>query len=313
MNEHLVARLGEALRARGARLVTAESCTGGLLAAACTSVAGSSDWFERGFVTYSNAAKSELLGVPPALIERHGAVSAEVAAAMAEGALRAAHAELALAVTGIAGPGGAVPGKPVGTVWFGLAAAGRATRTEPLRFDGDRAAVRGQAVRHALERLLEASADGAVGDAGSANAGSADAGRAGGAGAGTGSADPARAHSARAGPAAADPQSAGPASPAQPNTQPGAARPSAARTDAARPSAARPGASRPDAAKTDADQPSAARLDADSAGTGPASAGVGSARRAAADPAGAPVPAADPLVPDAATPGRSGAGKAETP
>lgn len=161
MNEHLVARLGEALRARGARLVTAESCTGGLLAAACTSVAGSSDWFERGFVTYSNAAKSELLGVPPALIERHGAVSAEVAAAMAEGALRTAHAELALAITGIAGPGGAVPGKPVGTVWFALAAAGRAIRTERLRFDGDRAAVRGQAVRHALERLVEAGAEGA--------------------------------------------------------------------------------------------------------------------------------------------------------
>ena len=302
MNEHLVARLGEALRARGARLVTAESCTGGLLAAACTSVAGSSDWFERGFVTYSNAAKSELLGVPPALIERHGAVSAEVAAAMAEGALRAAHAELALAVTGIAGPGGAVPGKPVGTVWFGLAAAGRATRTEPLRFDGDRAAVRGQAVRHALERLLEASADGAVGDAGSANAGSADAGRAGGAGAGTGSPAPAPARPAGRGPAAARPHSAGPASAAQPNTQPSAAQ----------------GDDRPGGDRVDADSASTRSARAGLGNAGPASAGHESAghesaRRAAADPAGPPVPPADPPVADAVPPGRSGTGKAETP
>jgi PncC family amidohydrolase len=108
--------LAQALRARGLRLATAESCTGGLIAAACTAVAGSSDWFERGFVTYSNAAKSELLGVPPALIAEHGAVSAEVAQAMACGALQRAHAHCAVAVTGIAGPGGAVPGKPVGTV-----------------------------------------------------------------------------------------------------------------------------------------------------------------------------------------------------
>ena len=157
MNEHLVQQLGEALRARGWRLVTAESCTGGLLAAACTSIAGSSDWFERGLVSYSNGAKTELLGVPAELIARHGAVSGEVAAAMADGALHAAPAQLALAVTGIAGPGGAVPGKPVGTVWFALAAAGRATQAERLWFDGDRAAVRGQAVRHALQRLVEAS------------------------------------------------------------------------------------------------------------------------------------------------------------
>ena len=158
MNEHLVQQLGEALRARGWRLVTAESCTGGLLAAACTSIAGSSDWFERGLVSYSNEAKTGLLGVPAALIARHGAVSGEVASAMAEGALRAAPVQVALAVTGIAGPGGAVPGKPVGTVWFGLAVAGRPTAAERLHFDGDRAAVRGQAVRHALQRLVEASA-----------------------------------------------------------------------------------------------------------------------------------------------------------
>ena len=156
MNEPLVATLADALRARGWRLVTAESCTGGLLAAACTSAAGASDWFERGFVSYSNAAKTELLGVPAALIERHGAVSEAVARAMAEGALRHAPADIALAVTGIAGPGGAVPGKPVGTVWLGLAVQGRATATELLQLGGDRAAVRGQTVRVALRRLAAA-------------------------------------------------------------------------------------------------------------------------------------------------------------
>ncbi|WP_428421469.1 CinA family protein [Methylibium sp.] len=153
--EPLVQRLAEALRARHWRLVTAESCTGGLVAAACTTVAGSSDWFERGFVTYSNEAKAESLGVPPALIAQHGAVSCEVALAMAEGALRHAHAQLALGVTGIAGPGGAVPGKPVGTVWLGFAASGQPPRAELLQLDGDRAAIRVQAVRHALQRLAE--------------------------------------------------------------------------------------------------------------------------------------------------------------
>jgi nicotinamide-nucleotide amidase len=156
MNEGLVAALGEALRARGWRLATAESCTGGLLAAACTSVAGSSDWFERGVVSYSNQAKTELLGVDPALLAQHGAVSAEVACAMAEGALRAAPVELAASVTGIAGPGGAVPGKPVGTVFVALARRGAAVQAERLQFDGDRAAVRGQTVRHVLHRLIEA-------------------------------------------------------------------------------------------------------------------------------------------------------------
>lgn len=156
MNEPLVARLAEALRARRWRLATAESCTGGLLAAACTSIAGSSDWFERGFVTYSNEAKSELLGVPAPLIAAHGAVSEVVACAMAEGALRHAHAEIALSVTGIAGPGGGSADKPVGSVWVGLAATGRPTQAERLQFGGDRAAVRGQTVRHALQRLIEA-------------------------------------------------------------------------------------------------------------------------------------------------------------
>ena len=148
-----VAALGDALRARGWTLAAAESCTGGLIAAACTAVAGSSDWFERGFVTYSNAAKTELLGVPAALIDAHGAVSAEVARAMAEGALAHSRADLAVATTGIAGPGGATPGKPVGTVWLALARRGEAAHAERLQLDGDRAAVRAQTVRLALERL----------------------------------------------------------------------------------------------------------------------------------------------------------------
>jgi nicotinamide-nucleotide amidase len=153
--ESAVLALGDALRARGALLATAESCTGGLIAAACTSVAGSSDWFERGFVTYSNAAKIEMLGVAPALIAEHGAVSDAAARAMAEGALAHSRASLAIAVTGIAGPAGATPGKPVGTVWFALAATGCATECERLQFDGDRTAVRVQTTQHALRRLLE--------------------------------------------------------------------------------------------------------------------------------------------------------------
>ena len=116
-----IAALGAALTARGEMLATAESCTGGMIAAACTDRAGSSDWFERGFVTYSNAAKTQMLGVDPALIATHGAVSAEVAAAMATGALARSAADWSVAVTGIAGPGGATPGKPVGTVWIAMA------------------------------------------------------------------------------------------------------------------------------------------------------------------------------------------------
>ncbi|MFM7704994.1 MAG: CinA family protein, partial [Rubrivivax sp.] len=113
-----VQALADALLERGWMLAAAESCTGGLLAAACTALAGSSHWFERGFVTYSNAAKEEALGVAQALLQAHGAVSEPVARAMAKGALARSQAHLALAVTGIAGPGGAVPGKPVGTVWL---------------------------------------------------------------------------------------------------------------------------------------------------------------------------------------------------
>ena len=154
--EPLVLQLAAALRARHWRVATAESCTGGLVAAACTAVAGSSDWFERGFVTYSNEAKVQSLGVAATLIERHGAVSREVALAMAEGVLRQAPADLALSVTGIAGPGGAVPGKPVGTVWLGLAVRGQAARAELLQLGGDRASIRAQTVHQALQRLLEA-------------------------------------------------------------------------------------------------------------------------------------------------------------
>jgi nicotinamide-nucleotide amidase len=155
-----VLTLGDALRRRGWHLASAESCTGGLIAAACTAVAGSSDWFECGFVSYSNAAKSQMLGVAPALIAAHGAVSEAVARAMADGALQRAGVELGVAVTGIAGPGGATPGKPVGTVWLALALRAPSgsvqLQAERLQLGGDRAAVREQTVRRALRRLLEA-------------------------------------------------------------------------------------------------------------------------------------------------------------
>jgi nicotinamide-nucleotide amidase len=149
-----VAALADALRTRGLRITTAESCTGGALAAACTALAGSSDWFERGFVTYSNEAKVEMLGVDPALIAAHGAVSEPVALAMARGALARSQATIAVAVTGIAGPGGAVPGKPVGTVWLAWGHALRLT-SELLLLPGDRDAVRAATVSAALERLIQ--------------------------------------------------------------------------------------------------------------------------------------------------------------
>jgi nicotinamide-nucleotide amidase len=141
---------------RGWMLATAESCTGGLIAAACTSIACSSDWFERGVVSYSNEAKTELLGVPPALIARHGAVSAEVARAMAEGALAHSSAELSLAVTGIAGPSGGTPDKPVGTVWLALARRGEPAQANLLQLQGSRADVREQTVDRALQAVLAA-------------------------------------------------------------------------------------------------------------------------------------------------------------
>ena len=149
----LCADLARALKARGWMMATAESCTGGLIAAACTALSGSSDWFERGFVSYSNAAKTELLGVQAELIAAHGAVSGEVARAMALGALAHSNARASVAVTGIAGPTGGSADKPVGTVWFGWAVGNRAW-TECQRFDGDRDAVRAATVGHALRGLL---------------------------------------------------------------------------------------------------------------------------------------------------------------
>ena len=133
-------------------LAAAESCTGGLFAAACTSLAGSSRWFERGLVTYSNDAKTELLGVPASLIERHGAVSAEVARAMAEGLLARSPATFTVAVTGIAGPDGGTPAKPVGTVWIATGARGADAEATLLEATGDRRQVRERSVVRALER-----------------------------------------------------------------------------------------------------------------------------------------------------------------
>lgn len=149
--------LCEALAARlpalGWMMATAESCTGGLIAAACTDLSGSSNWFERGFVTYSNEAKVELLGVDAAHIAAHGAVSEVVARAMAFGAMRQSRARVAVAVTGVAGPTGGSADKPVGTVWFGFCVDGQLA-SERCRFDGDRAAVRAATVEHALAGLL---------------------------------------------------------------------------------------------------------------------------------------------------------------
>lgn len=150
----LVEALARKLKERGLMMATAESCTGGLIAGACTELSGSSDWFERGFVTYSNAAKTELLGVPAELVAQHGAVSEPVARAMAAGALAHSPAQLAVAVTGVAGPTGGSAEKPVGTVWFGWATPA-GTFTEHQRFAGDRAAVRAATVRHALAGLLQ--------------------------------------------------------------------------------------------------------------------------------------------------------------
>ena len=149
----LCTALAQALQARGWMLATAESCTGGLIAAQCTELAGSSLWFERGFVSYSNAAKTELIGVPAALIGAHGAVSEPVARAMAQGALQHAQAQVSVAVTGIAGPGGGSADKPVGTVWLAWCVAGQLS-SERCVFGGDRAAVRAATVQHALQGLL---------------------------------------------------------------------------------------------------------------------------------------------------------------
>ena len=157
MNQDLAARAAALIRSyteRGLKVATAESCTGGLVAGLLTEIAGSSAVVERGFVTYSNEAKAELLGVPPGLIEAHGAVSEPVARAMAEGALARSRADVAVAVTGIAGPGGATPTKPVGLVHFALARKGAPTRHLERRYgDLGRAQVRERAVSEALALL----------------------------------------------------------------------------------------------------------------------------------------------------------------
>lgn len=149
----LIEQLSGALRQQSACMATAESCTGGMIAAACTDVSGSSEWFDRGFVTYSNNAKTDMLGVDPTLLAQHGAVSEPVAAAMAAGARLAAKVSYAVAVTGVAGPTGGSADKPVGTVWFGWATPAGVS-TERMHFDGDRQAIRQATVKHALSGLL---------------------------------------------------------------------------------------------------------------------------------------------------------------
>jgi nicotinamide-nucleotide amidase len=166
MSTHLLTeQLAEVLQQHGWMLATAESCTGGMIAANCTNLSGSSHWFERGFVTYSNEAKHETLGVDSVLISEHGAVSEPVAQAMALGAMRRSQAQVTLAVTGVAGPTGGSADKPVGTVWFAwatpsdtgptLGAETAWVKTECMQFNGDRAAVREAAAQHALRTLLD--------------------------------------------------------------------------------------------------------------------------------------------------------------
>ncbi len=150
----LAETVGRAALARRVRIATAESCTGGLISAAITAVAGSSDWFECGFVTYSNEAKRREVGVPASALERFGAVSPEVAQAMAEGARRVSGADWAVAVTGIAGPTGGSPEKPVGTVCFAWSGAA-GTEASRIFIRGDRAAIRRESVRVALQGLLD--------------------------------------------------------------------------------------------------------------------------------------------------------------
>lgn len=150
----LATRLGDALKRRRWMLAVAESCTGGGIAHACTAIPGSSEWFDRGFVTYSNRAKTEMLGVPAELIERYGAVSEEVARAMAEGALQHSPANVAIAVTGIAGPAGGSTTKPVGTVWFAWGMKDRSVSSLRKQFDGDRVRVRAQSTRLAIDQLV---------------------------------------------------------------------------------------------------------------------------------------------------------------
>ena len=153
--EKLAERLGHLLLERGEWLAAAESCTGGWLAQSVTAIAGSSAWFDRGFVTYSNAAKMDMLGVPESTLDRHGAVSEAVARAMAQGALAYSRADWTAAITGIAGPGGGSPEKPIGTVCFAWASKNGGCEATLSLFSGDRATIREQAVRFALNGLID--------------------------------------------------------------------------------------------------------------------------------------------------------------
>lgn len=151
----LAAQVGGLLKSHGMKLVTAESCTGGAVAMAITNIAGSSLWFERGFVTYANLAKIEMLGVSPFSLDRHGAVSEAVVREMAAGALQHSHSQIALAITGIAGPDGGTPDKPVGTVWFAWAMRNGATQAQLHHLAGNRAEIRAQSVRIALQGVAD--------------------------------------------------------------------------------------------------------------------------------------------------------------
>ena len=153
--DELSREVGRRLRAAGLLLSTAESCTGGWVSKVLTDVAGSSGWFDRGFVTYSNEAKLDMLGVPSETLTRHGAVSEPAVREMAEGALRNSRSQVAVAISGIAGPEGGSAEKPVGTVWLAWAVRGRETRSERVVLAGDRSAVRGQAVELALRGILD--------------------------------------------------------------------------------------------------------------------------------------------------------------
>lgn len=153
--QQLAAQLGQLLHRQRIKLTTAESCTGGWVAEMITTIPGSSQWFERGFVTYSNEAKVQMLGVKQDTLSKYGAVSQQTAFEMAEGALRHSLAQVSVAITGIAGPDGGGAAKPVGLVWFGFAKVGMATETLEQHFSGDRYAVRREAVRVALTRLLQ--------------------------------------------------------------------------------------------------------------------------------------------------------------
>ena len=158
----LAADIGQALKARGWMLATAESCTGGWIGQCVTMVPGSSEWFERGFITYTNAAKIEMLGVRQVTLQAHGAVSEQTVREMADGALQRSHAQVAVSVSGVAGPGGGTPDKPVGMVCLGWAVRDGTCRTRTLGLDGDRDAIRRQSVIAALEGVRELALAGRV-------------------------------------------------------------------------------------------------------------------------------------------------------